>query len=610
MSFFVELTDMFRLRNKLIVDCERVALLCPNTTVDLSEPIWAELSTVAEALQQTNSTLQVFVAVHRERAAKLYDLCKRTYWTLVSRTSLIEQFAAHADTTSTARRIINLAHFPIIGDSPNDASLSELTQIPSIADFSDLMCVRANAFILCRAITAAASSCGLVFVAEDRLGNTFRVHAFYCATLKPEWAATKAHLGLVVAIKNPALTLCGSSWEPTLRCGHESNFVPIFDISDPLLADTPWFVAPCRSSFDWNTRGNDHFTKREFRSAIAAYTRGLALNGGKRVPALVDLLTNRANALLNLGRWRAALDDTNAVLALEGAHRKCVMRRALALSGLRRYREALDDWMNSAVICRDLPVIKNECIVGAAEAMMLHRQAAGQFDWQNVAKHVLAKGSSRVTTYVNPKVRVSATTIARRQFGVFAREAIARGTLLVVEPPLAVTSAESTDKSGLLRFVDDVLLQCERDEKKMAQVMELCGASHFADSTVPRDDGTFGSLVKLMCKSNSTQFRMPWNSTSASDLCLGLFPEVTRFNHSCDPNCSLVIIGNFAIIQTVEDIAADQELFVAQIPRTMYLPREGQCHSRVAPVRVQLQALCFRVNRSDMCAIQQRIAPS
>lgn len=89
------------------------------------------------------------------------------------------------------------------------------------------------------------------------------------------------------------------------------------------------------------TAGNDAFKAGDFASAAAAYTSAMAGGGsGKKDNTSAALLANRAACWLKLGRFEAALADSERAVEMEPGHVKALFRKGLALKALGRLQEA------------------------------------------------------------------------------------------------------------------------------------------------------------------------------------------------------------------------------------------------------------------------------
>jgi tetratricopeptide (TPR) repeat protein len=82
--------------------------------------------------------------------------------------------------------------------------------------------------------------------------------------------------------------------------------------------------------------GNTYFNQGDFVMAIHEYSLAIEFVRSFSNPLRCILLSNRAQARLNLQQARLALDDANAALALDKSHMKSIERRKSALEMLAR----------------------------------------------------------------------------------------------------------------------------------------------------------------------------------------------------------------------------------------------------------------------------------
>ncbi|XP_065179190.1 RNA polymerase II-associated protein 3-like [Sycon ciliatum] len=86
-------------------------------------------------------------------------------------------------------------------------------------------------------------------------------------------------------------------------------------------------------------KGNAHFKKGDYVSAIECYTKGMTADPRNSV-----LPANRAMALLKGERYKAALQDCEVALSLDPAYVKARLRRAACLVGLGQQDDAKKDY--------------------------------------------------------------------------------------------------------------------------------------------------------------------------------------------------------------------------------------------------------------------------
>mmetsp|Transcript_65180 Transcript_65180/g.124313 ORF Transcript_65180/g.124313 Transcript_65180/m.124313 type:complete len:409 (-) Transcript_65180:48-1274(-) len=92
-----------------------------------------------------------------------------------------------------------------------------------------------------------------------------------------------------------------------------------------------------RSAAEWKEKGNQHFKRREFFSAIAAYNEAIRLS-----PEDGTYWLNRAIAHRQLSGWQEALSDASRAVELQPGSEKALYTKACALEKLLRVPEALE----------------------------------------------------------------------------------------------------------------------------------------------------------------------------------------------------------------------------------------------------------------------------
>jgi tetratricopeptide (TPR) repeat protein len=506
-------------------------------------------------LAAVNKSVFDMTASHRDLSVKFVELWRRTYWAEMVRELTLEQHVLLeivppvAQLLMTSQPLYSIDQQVVVYDAP-PLPLAQLAQCDSLDDFTMINQAPATAcFLLCRALSKTAVRAGLIFIAEDRRGNTFWVHSLTTPlAFRPPQCP---NVGDVFALRFPYLSVMPETWEARLRLPHEGALEAIEDESAEVLADTPWYVAPCASAFEWKERGNALFGAGRFAQARAAYSRGLQLD-----ETHVDLLSNRAAALIKLCNWHEALRDADAVLARDAAHRKCAMRRAAALMKLERYREAVDAWMSAAVMNRDIPDEMTACTASATRALAAQQQTEGKFDWAALMALVEKCQAFEVGTYVHPALHFSPSTLGNRGAGLCAKEALASGTLVVVESPLVrVDSTQLPRECVKLALCDAAIGMHSGDSFRRQQIDQLIAAPHIKGATVHE-------RIKSMCQT-ATNFFDDATTDQRRLNGVGVCFVSSRINHSCEPNCVLTTFGHMAVVQTIADVPRGAELTLA-----------------------------------------------
>jgi hypothetical protein len=396
----------------------------------------------------------------------------------------------------------------------------------------------------------------------------FWVHALHSPAADLHIANTTVHVGLIVAIKNPVLTLTPESWQRRVRCELDSNFVPLADMSLWLLRGTKWYEKPCDTALQWKLRGNMLFENGNYHGALAAYSNGLAQS-----PDAIDLLSNRANANLKLGAWRAAAADASAVLAIDPNHRKCALRLAVALSGSELYVECANAYMQAAKILHDSPSEVAVCMEGAERAALAREESVGEFKWDVLLK--MACAPVRSSTFVSPLLCRGEQKTPLRPLGAWvAKQAIADGTLLMIERSIAVAPLMRDTLPVTMLLADSVMRETMFDERKRERVRQL---AHPAAGSLTLERACAAHYFELNDAAGM-------GGTDKA----GLFVEAAGFDHSCVPNCAVTVVAHILIVQAIARIDVGQPLLISVCPtdeslatRTAALSARGiECHCR------------------------------
>jgi tetratricopeptide (TPR) repeat protein len=547
MSNLRDIMQMFRERDEAIKRLT-TSIFSLETTDDV------ERATVcAVALSELNARLDAALDGDLERAKKFFALCKRTHWTakggatdaadmLATSSLLLRQSAARAGFRPDLRCERHRVAAPRVSQPSRQLS----TAYASLDDIGMMMNPQADRFVLCRVLSVPVVSVGVQFVAEDALRNAFWVqvgHAPATGTLAARAMLSDA-VGALVAIHAPVLSLSADGWQPVIKCPHDANFVRIRDRSSDVLRATPWFEAPLATPLEWKVRGNERFAAQRYAEACAAYSRGLELD-----PEFLDLRANRTTAWIKLGEWTNAIADADGVLQRDKTHRKCAMRRASALAKSARFDEAAKAWAHARTLCAaDAANDLAECAAGEARALLSIEQRAGRFNW----RAVMATMNEEVGTYVHASV-----TRHKAPRGMVASAAIKRGELVLVETALAATLWQ--------RDLNDALLAAAlQDAAKREQLATLC-RDRLPVTGDAADSSTVDNAERV-----ATSFALDfwpthaWRQRNELRAWRGVGVNAAYLQHSCRPNCVVTTVGELIVVQTIDAIAAGDELTVAR----------------------------------------------
>lgn len=504
-----------------------------------------------KGLLDVNTRISHYFYRNENANKKFAELCRRTHWQAIDESDKADRSAVLVASERERTRYLRFSSIEVFADvitsTPCEESLVSPPgtlapptlsgqQIASINDIGTLELPCNGQFLLCCVLAPPLAKRGVWFLAEDMRGVVFWVHAFHSPSIDVHVASLSVYVGLVVAIKNPMVTLCPDGWRRRLRCPSRDNFVPLPDTSLWVLRGTKWYEKPCTSALEWKLRGNALFESGHYNAARTAYSNALLES-----PGAVDLLSNRANANLKLGAWRAAAADAEAVLAVDPTHRKCAVRLAVALNGSEKYMLCAGAYVRAASIMDSASGEAAACVEAGKAAMACMKQTGGVFDWNAL----LAESLPRVGTYVHRSMRRGSAHPLYQPVGSWvAEQRIDAGTLLLVESALAagpVLVRCQNDRSLLL--ADAAMLDVERDELKRERAVQLAG---------PMLGSNF---LEVLC-SNYLEL-LSFSSTDARG---GVFFAAAGFDCAKEPNCAVVAIGNVFIAHTIVDVPAGAKL--------------------------------------------------
>jgi tetratricopeptide (TPR) repeat protein len=357
------------------------------------------------------------------------------------------------------------------------------------------------------------------------------------------------HPGVVLVVTAPEFRT-----ERLLVAANFDNVEPLLLRCDERLRGTVWFEEPCRSAAEWCARGSE---QQSGRAAVACFTEALKCDADA-----VDVLWSRAQAFARLGDWRPALADAERALAVDASHLKSAVLRSQALFALERFDDAGKSW--ASVATKLAPEGSTERVsarAGLAAALACAKQARGQFDWPR-----LLAGSIRAAdcaTFVHRAVELGDTGAHGR--GLLCREAIACGTLVLVEAPLNASSqgaiAEVRDELDLAGAFFDLLHRCHGDAVVREKVEQLSRAKVDA-SDAPFGRRLYGALVTNV-----------WGGA--------LFHWGSFFNHSCMPSCCMSMQAGLMVVQTTRALSAGDELTLPYFELDCeYEDRVARCERR------------------------------
>lgn len=184
-----------------------------------------------------------------------------------------------------------------------------------------------------------------------------------------------------------------------------------------------------------------------------------------------------------------------------------------------------------------------------------------------------------------------------RGLGVVARVPVAAGAVLLVAEPFAVARKRRGKNAGggMGELVQAVIRRGKAAVRE--SVLSLAGpvsgdapepagqvSKALLDLVRAPDCDPNGDVVTdwealricLILERNTFGLVDPWEAT-ADSFDIALFPEASRFNHSCDPNATFYSVqGGLLVVRAVRAVAAGEEVTISYVPAMTPRPvRQG-----------------------------------
>lgn len=308
-----------------------------------------------------------------------------------------------------------------------------------------------------------------------------------------------------------------------------------------------------------------------------------------RAPApSARVLAESALLRLRLERWEAAVDLADAALRCGGgadadtaaaaARAVAMLVRADALLCLGRRAEAQDAaWALIAdkAACGAAPEAAAEAESIRAQALQSERESRGEYDVEAMREEAAASPSGRLSRrhgdYWSPLAGVRTATEGAGR-GVEARAALPAGTLVLaakalvafdsedaVPGPSRVAAVDAPISPGAKGFIS----RGSHVESVAALARRLAARPAFGEELYFLSGGGAWDAHPLEDKSRVDVRRihsmLHTNGFGLQGGGSGLWGRPSLLNHSCLPNCSYEIIGDFMFVYTTRDIAAGEE---------------------------------------------------
>ncbi|KAH8922659.1 SET domain-containing protein [Atractiella rhizophila] len=307
--------------------------------------------------------------------------------------------------------------------------------------------VNKGVFIFLQVNSSAFRTVAIHFVAVDQQGNVAPVHLLHLprSSLRPLEHLVPFHAvfvlqepyvrqtqdGFILRVESPTDIV----WSPSFD---HFSLTPSFYTA--LFAGLSFTIPNDKlAGNEWKKRGNIHYQKKEFHSAMSCYSRGIACSGNLGSEKSL-LRLNRAATLLVLDFPGAALRDLSLieVSALgTGPHMKYLVRKATALYNIGAFQASFD---LSTSIFKEFASLKEAQDILDRSGKRLE-ETRGHFNFAEMYHHPPSNGD--VAPFIGPIVLRKTPSSGR---GLFATRQIRAGEVLLVSAPLASVHVGNAEK--------------------------------------------------------------------------------------------------------------------------------------------------------------------
>eukprot|EP00873_Tetraselmis_striata_P007155 jgi/Tetstr1/427419/TSEL_017583.t1 len=341
----------------------------------------------------------------------------------------------------------------------------------------------------------------------------------------------------------------------------------------------------------------------------------------RALPDSVPALNSRAQVRLRLESWTAALEDAEAVVALDPVNANGRLRLVHAMICLQRPTEAL---AALATARRETPPERQaELSADMAKLQAAGRRAEaekrGSYDIQEMKAEAAGSPSMRLSRlhadFESPSIEVA--TLRGKGRGIVAAKDIPAGQLVMAtkafafcKPPKEeLTScsgsggAGGVDRGAQVNLLPEVVRSLCLHPESGGDLYALDAGGEFREAPplapglasrvhVPRLEGILknnwfsagccagqqevDTLLALHRWEDRANARRPPSEAAVTrhhkeleselaDTACGLFLRPSLLNHSCQPNCEYGGVGDFLFVSTTRDVAAGEELCIAYL---------------------------------------------
>ncbi|KAH6855958.1 TPR domain protein [Chaetomium sp. MPI-CAGE-AT-0009] len=463
---------------------------------------------------------------------------------------------------------------------------------PCVAPFTDLRKIMINdlylethhrgSHLLVRSVTPQDRMTAVMAIVEDEKGDVLMVQLYH----QGDDAEDILFQGTVMILKEPYLKVM-SDGNYGLRVDHLSDI--LFLSADDERVPSSWQrelgehggTAPA-----WKTKGNHHFNKLEYRTAIQCYSRALRCPSTPEEARTAKL--NRSLVFLKTKQYDAALSDAESVVtAVTGVQvgkldEKARFRKAEALYHLQSYRECSGVLKD---LCLEYPSnMVAKCQLTSAIGR-LAEQTTGKYPFKQLHAEAAKLRPPHLdhATYIGP---VSIRASGSRGRGLFTTKAVKAGDLLFCEKAFthAFIDAEASGGADITLLIDPenggtmgaqsdlinmTIQKLYRNPSLLPIITDLHHGSYQPVDATEVDGkpvvDTF--LIRRIIALNSfgcplSSLTAQKDSSSSRDKfhSCGLWPTASYINHSCASTARRSFIGDLMIACATRDLPAGAEL--------------------------------------------------
>lgn len=399
-------------------------------------------------------------------------------------------------------------------------------------------------------------------------------------------------LGMALAIKEPYYTFDHGK-TGTICVDHPSDVVA-FSMADPRVPHSLRSCEASQTSLQWKDAGNTFFNQKNYTRALDAYTHGLEVVTLDQGNLRLDLLRNRAEANICLGRFDSAMIDALAGISDDPAGRaKGLSAKACFRASRAAYELQQFEWAK-LYLHKQLQLVPGDvdgvAMLGRVSAR-LEEEQSGEYDFEallrNLSKHPRVDAASHIK---QTEVKDSIVGEGR---GLFATVDLEMGDLIMCEKAFCLVLEHERDKSvvasklcaragnmmvfnlGLWREVVNKLLRNPSLTEKFVALHgdhEGVGKTNvFADGKPVVDTfqildivakNSFGCSIPSDRQANEAfGFAKSGNTAGCGDC--GVWCHASYMNHSCLANSNRVFIGDLLLLRAERPIAAGEEITLA-----------------------------------------------